>query len=305
MLSWPTSGRVNLLQGEAQEVLSILTWRTLWAEAEAVLGSSVEGRRIVERASGLDGPELVLHLDDPVPARAVPFAERMVARRASGEPLQYALGRWGFRRLDLLVDRRVLIPRPETEVVVGVALEELKRVGGAGRCGPTVVDLGTGSGAIALSIAQEARGTQVWATDVSVDALAVARANLAGLGSADAARVRLVEGRWFGALPPSLMGQVDVVVSNPPYVADSDVLPSEVADWEPRPALVAGPTGLEAIAEIVAGAPGWLARPGSLVVEIAPHQAGAVADSARQAGFSEVTVRPDLQGRLRVLVGRI
>ncbi|MFN2505920.1 MAG: peptide chain release factor N(5)-glutamine methyltransferase, partial [Acidimicrobiales bacterium] len=94
------------------------TWRTLWAEAQAALGSSLDGRRIVERASGYDGAELLLHLDEPAPARTVDFAEEMVDRRAKGEPLQYVVGRWGFRQLDLLVDRRVLIPRPETEVVV-------------------------------------------------------------------------------------------------------------------------------------------------------------------------------------------
>ncbi len=96
-----------------------------------------------------------------------------------------------------------------------------------------------------------------------------------------------------------------VVVSNPPYVGAGEALPAEVADWEPNDALVAGPTGLEAIADIVGGAPGWLARPGRLVVEIAPHQAAAAADLAGSAGFADVDVRPDLQGRLRVLVGRV
>jgi release factor glutamine methyltransferase len=281
------------------------TWRSLWADAEAALGSSLEGRRIIERASGFGGADLVLHLDDTVPPRAVPFTRRMVERRALGEPLQYALGRWGFRRLDLLVDRRVLIPRPETEVVVTVGLDELARLGDTPETGPTVVDLGTGSGAIALAIASETANTHVWATDASPDALAVARANLAGLGSTKAARVRLVEGRWFDALPGSLAGVVDLIVSNPPYIAAGEALPPEVADWEPRQALVAGPTGLEAIAEIVAGAPHWLRRPGALVVEIAPHQASTAADLARDAGFVDIAVRPDLQGRFRVLVGRL
>jgi release factor glutamine methyltransferase len=168
------------------------------------------------------------------------------------------------------------------------------------------VDLGVGSGAIALSVAQEAPAARVWGTDASSAALAVARANLAGLGSAAAARVRLAEGRWFDALPQELRGQVDLLVSNPPYVAEHEAaaLPAEVGEWEPRDALVAGPTGLEAIAEIVAGAPAWLARPGALVVEIAPHQAEAAGDLARAAGLEQVDVRPDLVGRRRVLVGR-
>lgn len=285
------------------------TWRTLWRDAERALGSTLEARRIVERASGYDGAELLAHLDDAAPARAVPFARAMVERRAGGEPLQYVVGRWGFRTLDLLVDRRVLIPRPETEVVVESALAELRRIVAADpdghRRAPVAVDLGTGSGAIALSIACEVPGADVWATDRSPAALAVARANLAGLGSRFASHVRLVEGAWFDALPRELLGIVDLVVSNPPYIAADEALPAEVADWEPGEALVAGPTGLEAIGDIVLAAPAWLARPGRLVVEIAPHQAPAATDLARAAGFADVEVRPDLQGRLRVLVGRV
>jgi release factor glutamine methyltransferase len=278
-----------------------LTWRAVWREAEAALGSTLEGRRIVERASGYDGADLMLHLDDDVPARAIPFARAMVERRAGGEPLQYVVGRWGFRRLDLLVDRRVLIPRPETEYVVDVAVGEARRF----RRDVTVVDLGTGSGAIALSMAVELPRASVWATDVSPDALAVARANLAGLGSRDARRVRLSEGAWFDALPAELRGNVDVVVSNPPYVAASEVLPRVVADWEPAQALVSGSTGPEAIEAILDAAAGWLARPGVLILEIAPHQAGPAADRARRAGFNQVDVRPDMQGRLRALVARV
>lgn len=282
------------------------TWRSLWREGERRLGSTLEARRIVERASGYDGAELLLHLDDDAPARALPFARGMLERRAQGEPLQYVIGRWGFRRLDLFVDRRVLIPRPETEVVVQAALGEIRTLGPpASPRSPVVVDLGTGSGAIALSIASEVPGARVWATDASSEALAVARANLAGLGSAAASHVRLVQGPWFEALPDDLRGGVDVIISNPPYVAAGETLPDEVAAWEPYDALVSGPTGLEAIAAIVAAAPAWLARPGRLVVEIAPHQAGAAADLARAAGVTDVDVLPDLQGRLRVLLGRV
>lgn len=277
------------------------TWRELWRDAGATLGSSMEARRMVERASGYDWAELALHWDEAVPDRAVPFLWGMVELRRGGMPLQYALGRWGFRRLDLLVDRRVLIPRPETEVVVDVALGELEHVG-APR--PVVVDLGTGSGAIALAIASEARPAQVWATDVSAGALAVARANLAGIGGMAATKVRLAEGRWYGALPPDLKGGIDLIVSNPPYVAAGEELPPEVAGWEPVGALVSGPSGLEAIAEIVAGAPEWLARPGALVVEIAPHQAEAARGLATEAGLVDADVRPDLQDRPRVLVAR-
>jgi release factor glutamine methyltransferase len=225
----------------------------------------------------------------------------MLERRLAGEPLQYALERWGFRSLDLYVDRRVLIPRPETEALAEMALDECRRLSGR-----VAVDLGTGSGALALALAVERPGLEVWGTDVSNDALAVARANLAGVGRA-ATRVRLAEGRWFEALPDELAGRIDVIVSNPPYVADDEIvdLPDEVRDWEPHVALFSGPTGLEDIEHLLAEAPRWLARPGSLLVELAPHQARTARQLAAAAGFATATVWPDLTGRDRILLARL
>jgi release factor glutamine methyltransferase len=136
---------------------------------------------------------------------------------------------------------------------------------------------------------------------VSADALAVARANLAGLGRAGG-RVRLVQGDWFSGLERALAGTIDVVVANPPYIAADEELPSEVADWEPTAALVAGPTGREALEAIVAAAPDWLAGDGVLVLETAPDQAPAVAALARRVGFARAIVHPDLTGRLRAVV---
>ena len=222
--------------------------------------------------------------------------DAMVERRTAGEPLQYVVGAWGFRSLDLLVDRRVLIPRPETEWVVEQALRRLPD-----GVPVTVVDLGTGSGAIALSIAVERPHARVVATDVSREALAVARANLAGIGRAGT-RVELREGDWWDAIDAD--EHVDLVISNPPYVADTDDLPSEVADWEPRSALVPGPTGLEALAVIVGGAPPRLRPGGWLVCEIGETQGDAVRALAADAGLVEVDVLPDLTGRDRVLVAR-
>jgi release factor glutamine methyltransferase len=278
-----------------------MTWRHLYTLATERLGSDVEARRIVERTSGREGPDWLLTLDEHVPERALPFFDDMMERRAAGEPLQYVLRRWGFRTLDLFVDRRVLIPRPETEVVVEVAIRELRRIDSRR---PLVADLGTGSGAIALSIAVEVPDAHVWATDASEDALAVARANLAGLASPAAVRVRMERGRWFDALPAAFRGEFDVIVSNPPYIAEGEVLPAEVAEWEPPSALVAGPAGTEAIAEVVVGASAWLAPAGAAVVEVAPHQADDARALARDAGFGDVDVRPDLNGRARVLVAR-
>ncbi len=265
------------------------------------LGSELDARRIVEEA--MTGP-WPLGLSERVSRRARPYFEQMVRRRAAGEPLQYVVGRWGFRTLDLLLDHRVLIPRPETEQVVDVALAELGRLLAAGVEQPVMVDLGTGSGAIALSLASEGKKGPVWATDRSPDALAVARANLAGMGGMAATRVRLVEGSWWDALPAELAGHVSLAVSNPPYVATGEMasLPAVVADWEPRAALEAGPTGLEAIEAIVTAAPRWLARPGALVVEIAPGQAATAAALAERLGFRAVRVERDLAGRDRALV---
>ena len=279
----------------------VTTWRDLHRLAQGELGA-LESWFVLERASGLDRAGLVPSLGEPVPARTVEFVERMVERRRQGEPLQYVLGIWSFRRLELVVDRRVLIPRPETEAVVDVALAELRRLG-ADR--PLAVDLGTGSGAIALSVALEVPEARVWGTDRSEDALAVARANLSGMGARVATRVRLAAGHWFDALPPELRGQVDLVVANPPYIGETERLPPEVADWEPAGALVAGPGGLEAVAEILAGAPEWLRRPGVVVLEIAAHQADEAVALARTAGLTDVDVRPDLARRLRALVANV
>lgn len=286
---------------------AVITWRDVLDAARAEVADGLEGWRIVEEASGWDRARLTLNLGRAAPARARWHAASMATRRAVGEPLQYVLGRWGFRGLDLLVDRRVLIPRPETEVVAGVAVDELRRLAtvAARRAGGSVaVELGTGSGAIALAVATEVPDAVVWATDLSAPALAVARANLAGSGSRVGPRVRLVTGSWYEPLPADLRGRVDLIVSNPPYVAECEPLPPHVAGWEPREALVAGPTGMEGIVAVIDGAPGWLARPGSVVVELAPHQAEAAAVVARRSGAGEVRVMPDLAGRSRVLLAR-
>ncbi len=286
-------------------------WSALLAEAERRLGDAgvaspaAEARWLVEEASGYEGAELAAGLGRPATDRGVARFDVMIERRLAGEPLQYVLGRWSFRRLDLLVDRRVLIPRPETEVVVDHALAELDRIRAArgdDASALVAVDLGTGSGAIALSLAVERRGLEVWATDVSGDALDVARANLAGTGRAGT-RVRLVEGSWFDALPVELAGRVDVVVANPPYIGTAEALPLEVSAWEPTGALVAGPTGREALEQLIDEAPGWLSAGGAIVFELAPEQADTLAARAGARGFSAVRVERDLAGRRRVLVG--
>lgn len=285
----------------------LVSWRVFLAEASQRLAAAgldtaeIDARRIVEEASGHDGASLHLALDDPATKRGVAAFDRMLAQRLAGEPLQYVVGRWGFRTLDLFVDRRVLIPRPETEVVAGLALGELARQA----TGDVLhaVDLGTGSGAIGLSLAAERTDTQVMLTDVSSDALAVARANLAGIGRA-ATRVSVAEGSWFEALPAHLRQSLAVVVSNPPYVATGDDLPADVADWEPSSALIAGDRGTEDVEHLIALAGEWLRPGGALVLEMAPHQTEAMAGLAVRRGYLDVEVTTDLAGRQRAVVGR-
>jgi release factor glutamine methyltransferase len=283
----------------------VITWRRLWIETTALLGDPVHARWLVEEVSGLEDEEWATDLDARATALAMARLDGLVARRLAGEPLQYVLGHWAFRHLDLLVDRRVLIPRPETELVAEVAIEHAKERLGAHR--PlTIVDLGTGSGAVALSVVSELPpdAVEMWAVDSARDALDVARANLAGLSSRHGRNVRMVEGSWFTALPATLRERVDVVVANPPYVADHEELPSEVEAWEPATALRAGPTGLECYEQIVPDAARWLAPGGILVCELGARQGPPVAALARTAGFDAIEVLPDLAGRDRVLVAR-
>lgn len=279
-----------------------LTWRRLWAETARVTGERPSARWLCEVASGLDGDEFLAALDEPVTERMVHHLDAMLARLGAGEPLQYVLGRWSFRHLDLLVDRRVLIPRPETEQVVEVALGLVRDRPGRRR----IVDLGTGSGAIGLALASELPlgSCEVWLTDISGDALDVARANLAGIGRAGAI-VRVAAGAWFEALPTELRGGLDLVVSNPPYVDDDDpALESVVRVWEPASALFGGADGLDHVRTIVGAAGDWLAPGGALVLEIGASQGDRVAALLGAAGFVDVTVVADLAGRDRVAVAR-
>jgi release factor glutamine methyltransferase len=276
-----------------------VTWRELWTQTSDVIDDRVRARWLCEVASAsLDGADFLARLDEPATVRMVAHLDSIVARARAGEPLQYVLGEWSFRRLTLAVDQRVLIPRPETELVAEVAIEL------AARCEPTrtVADLGTGSGAIGLSLAFELprQGTVVWLTDVSADAIDVARSNLAGIGPA-AANVRVAQGSWFDALPDDT--QFDVIVANPPYVAiGSPDLDPSVRDWEPSGALLSGADGLADIRVIAAGAPHRLRRGGSLVLEIGADQGASVDDILRSAGLVGVEVRPDLSGRDRIAI---
>lgn len=257
------------------------------ASAAAVLGVRLDAELLL--AHVLDAPRAtVIARDDRVltPEEQGDF-ERLLARRVAGEPLAYLTGTREFWSLELEVTKDVLVPRPETELLVewGAAL------GGA-----AILDLGTGSGAIALALARERPQARVAAVERSAAALAVARRNAAAHGLA----VEFLEGRWF---EPLAGRRFDLIVSNPPYVAEDD---PHLADlrFEPRLALTAGADGLEALREIVAGARAHLNAGGWLLVEHGAAQGAAVRELFARAGFAGVETRRDLAGHERATGGR-
>jgi release factor glutamine methyltransferase len=274
----------------------------LTASADALAAAGVDGPRLdaevlLAEASGWDRARLAADPEAAVPASAARRFGEMVRRRLRREPVAYIVGHRGFRHLDLAVDRRVLIPRPETELLVELALELQPG---------SVLDVGTGSGAVALAIADELPGCRVVATDTSAAALEVAAANAERLGLGE--RVRFVA----GSMPAD--GEFDLVVANLPYVASGEWpgLQPEVTQWEPREALLAGSDGLDAIRALLAD-PGRLrslmtprgaAGNGALALEIGAGQAAAVRKLLSAAGFDRVETRPDLAGIPRVLWAR-
>ena len=255
---------------------STVTWRELIAQTAAVIGDRVHARWLCEVASAADdADDLAARLDEPATVRMVSHLDAMVGRYRAGEPLQYVLGEWGFRRLTLAVDARVLIPRPETELVAEVA--------------------------IAKAAAEKVKVGDPQA-DVSPDALDVARANLAGTGPAGV-NVRIGQGSWFDAVPDDV--RFDVIVANPPYVAEgSPEVDDAVADWEPTTALYAGRDGLDDIRVLIAEAPEHLVPGGWLILEIGADQGAVAVALMRGRGYADVELRRDLAGRDRIVLGR-
>ncbi|MEY3986831.1 MAG: protein methyltransferase HemK [Actinomycetota bacterium] len=280
-----------------------VTWRDVLADASVRLSNPNEARWLCEHACGLDGAEFAAALDETPTTAMMASLDAMLVRRLAGEPLQYVMSRWAFRHLDLFVDKRVLIPRPETELAVEHALSMLANLDGFAR----VVDLGTGSGAIGLAIASEShpREVEVWLTEESSDALDVARANVATLGR-HGSRVKIAQGSWWSALPEDLLGTIDVAVCNPPYIAIGDPeVAVDVLEWEPHTALFADDDGFADLQLVIAGAPRWLRTGGSLILEIGHRQATRVTEAMIAAGFENVETHRDLAGRDRFVVGRL
>jgi release factor glutamine methyltransferase len=246
----------------------------------------LDAELLLAAAMDVDRAALIADPGREVDREAARAFREFARRRSQREPVAYILGVKGFRRLDLAVDPRVLVPRPETEHVVEAAL--------ALPAGARVVDVGTGSGAIALALADERPDLRVVATEVSPGALAVARANAERLGLS----VELVE----GDLLDPVGGPVDAVVSNPPYVAVGEALPPEITRYEPAEALYAGADGLDVHRRLAPAAAAAGAR--LVAFEVGAGQAGAVSDLVRGAGFADVSCVRDLAGIERVVVGR-
>lgn len=270
-------------------VLEPIFGRTALREARELLAALHDMPRhwaVVERSHALTRDEC---------ARAIAAAER----RSKGAPLQYAAGRATFRHLTLDVDERVLIPRPETERLVDLVLEALRDESGG-----LVVDVGTGSGAIALALASEGRFGRVIATDVSLDALAVARANVARCAKVLRAPVELRAGSLLG---PVHERPLRAIVSNPPYISwdERDALPSSVRDWEPAVALFSDTDGMSITSRLVRDAGSALGAGGLLALEVDARRASVAAELvATDGAYEQVQVVLDLMGRERFVVAR-
>lgn len=239
--------------------------------------------------------ELYLQFERPLTSAELETFRGVVRRRLKHEPLQYIMGSAAFRQLELEVDPRVLIPRPETEVLVGCAIAWARTDGRA----HTALDIGTGSGAIALSLLHEKAVDRAVATDISTEALEVARSNADRCGLLDRVDFRSGDG-WRPVGDAELF---DIVISNPPYIAPAERsgLQPEVRDWEPATALFAPAEGLAVIREIIHGAPAHLRGAGLLALEVAATHAQQVADEINRSHFDDVKVIRDLAGRDRVV----
>jgi release factor glutamine methyltransferase len=275
-------------------IVELLKWTAEYLGGKGFHNARLNGELLLAGTLGLRRLDLYLQHDRPLaPAELDDFRDRL-RRRARREPLQYIDGTAAFRDLVLQVDRRVLIPRPETEVLVQEVLDWAR-----GREGLRAVDVGTGSGCIALALATEGPFAEVVAVDASADALRVAQANLERVAPAVPVRLRL--GDLLGDMAAE---RFDVVVSNPPYVGVEEAagLDAEVREWEPEEALFAGEGGLDVLCRLVPQAAAVLREGGLLALEIGAGQGAAVARLIDEtSGFGPARVVPDLAGRDRVV----
>lgn len=276
-----------------QTISDALHTATLLLERSSA-SARLDAELLLEYVTGLSRTDFRAAPERALPAAAGWSFQQLIRRRLQGEPVAYIRGHQEFWSLQLEVTPAVLIPRPETELVVERTLAQLSPEA------TDVADLGTGSGAIALAVASERPALQVTAVDVSADALEIAKRNAVRL---QIRNVRFERGNWFAALAGR---RFDVVASNPPYVARGDAdLAAGVSRFEPEVALIPGPTGLEAIEQIVAQAGAHLKPSGWLILEHGWTQAGAVRDRLVRSGFAHVRSHADLAGHERVTEGSL
>jgi release factor glutamine methyltransferase len=279
--------------------VDLIRWTATYLEGKGISEARHTAELLLADVLGLKRLDLYLQFDRPLSDEELARFKASLRRRVRREPLQYIAGTAPFRHLTLRVDRRVLIPRPETELLVGEVL-----AWATGRGALDVVDIGTGSGAIALSLRREGSFRRVLATDVSAAALELARENRDVIFG-DGSGVELREGAGYAPLATE---RFDVIVSNPPYIAERDraALEPEVIDWEPAGALFAGADGLDVIRTLIGGAPRHLREGGLLAFEIGADQGPTVADLLRaDPSFRSSRVVRDLAGRDRIVLAEL
>ncbi|MBI4576271.1 MAG: peptide chain release factor N(5)-glutamine methyltransferase [Planctomycetes bacterium] len=293
---------------ETWTVRTILGWTAGFLEQRGSATGRLDAELLLARVLGCDRLRLFLDHDRPLLDGERDRFRELVRLRAEGRPVAYLLGEREFYSLRLAVDDRVLIPRPETEHLVDVALEWLARLAEQGRGRPRVLEVGTGSGCVAVALARQHAAVRVVATDLSRSALEVARANVAACGVGD--RVRLLAADalepFAGAGLEGRTGGFDLIVSNPPYVATSEreALPRDVREHEPPEALQGGPEGLDLYRRLAAGARRVLAAGGAVIVELGAGRRPQVERLFREAGFASSQVTRDYARVERVLTAR-
>jgi len=284
--------------GEDWTPIRLTRWSGDYLREKGIENGRLDAELLLARVLDVDRLDLYLQFDRPLRPGELETFKSLLRRRASREPLQYILGRTAFRELEVRSDARALIPRPETEVLVGevlawACLRETELSG---------LDMGVGSGVIALSLLKEGPFPRFVGTDPSREALDLARENAEGQKLAD--RLELREGSLFGPLREG--ERFDVIVSNPPYIPEGEraSLQAEVKDWEPGDALFSGERGLDILLPLVRGAPAFLESGGLLATEVGEGQGGVVAGEMKATGaFTKISVRLDLSGRERVVLG--
>jgi release factor glutamine methyltransferase len=287
--------------GEPWTILHLVRWSAAWLEGKGIPRARLDVELLLADVLGMDRLRLYLQFDRPLVDEELAAFRGRLRRRGGREPLQYILGRTAFRELALRTDARALIPRPETEELVGAVLAWAVEQPGEGRR-LAALDVGTGTGAIALSLALEGPFRWVVATDRSPDALALARENRGAVDLPSGAEVEFREGSLFDPLAAG--DRFDAIVSNPPYIADAEWegLQPEVRDWEPRLALTSGAQGLELLEALVAGAPDRLRPGGLLALEIGAGQGRVVEELLRRDGrYQGIRVTKDLSGLDRIV----